>query len=117
MEFSLTSYRVLGECCGLAHRTAIDTGNKDAATKLFATLWERLDRESPQDNCDARATFNAAFGRAYHGQLDAPPPPPPPDVRAMALKAVAKAINARKANRDRKSAALDCAAFYARQEA
>lgn len=115
MEFSLDSYRMLGRQCGAAHRIARDTGNVKAATDLFTTLWSRLDRETLQDHCDARAAFNAAFGPAYRGGVNPPcvaPPPPPPRQSDDRTDGTDEYQTMARRER-RKSVALDCAAFYA----
>lgn len=131
MEYSLDSYRMIARAAAIAHR------EKDAptATNSFALLWQRLDRENLTDHCDARAAFNIAFARAYRGQAsDYIDPAPAPALvcnegrctRGCAGKCKglgsrdAPAPAPRYSRRDDKvarqvrSAALDCAAFFAK---
>lgn len=110
MEFSLDSYKMLARMAGVAHRTKDVPTAKDA----FTLLWKRLDRETLDDHCVARETFNAEFARAYRSS-DNPPctSAPAPALDRAALSRVQSRIAARDIANTAKSVALDCAAFYA----
>lgn len=133
MQFSLTSYQMLGRACAVAHRQARDTGDSASATILFKELWNHLDRESLSDHCEARQAFNVAFGNAYRGR-ETPAPAPAPDPSRGVLRSQSGMIegpdpdcdppapapaprSAPRRSPSVASVALDCAAFFAKQEA